>query len=43
VLKIGVLREEGYERDKNPNGPRRQEFSWLHKNKYKKAERTSID
>jgi nitroreductase len=36
VLKIGIPGEEGYGRDKNPNGPRRQEFSWLHKNKYKK-------
>jgi len=38
VLKIGMPGEEGYDRDKNPNGPRRPEFSWLHKNKYKKTE-----
>jgi nitroreductase len=38
VLKIGLPGEEGYARDKNPNGPRRPEFSWLHKNKYKKTE-----
>jgi len=30
VLKIGVPGEEGYPRDKNPYGPRRTEFSWLH-------------
>lgn len=35
VLKIGAPGEEGYERDSNPSGPRRKEFSWLHKNKYK--------
>jgi hypothetical protein len=43
VLKIGIPGEEGFSRETNPNGPRRPEFSWLHKNKYKKAERTSID
>jgi nitroreductase len=37
VLKIGMPGEKGYRRDNNPNGPRRPEFSWLHKNKYKKA------
>jgi nitroreductase len=37
VLKIGVPGEDGYSRENNPNGPRRPEFSWLHKNKYKKA------
>jgi nitroreductase len=34
VLKIGIPGEEGYRRETNPNGPRRPEFSWLHKNKF---------
>lgn len=35
VLKIGVPGEEGYPRENNPYGPKRPEFSWLHKNRYK--------
>ena len=34
VLKIGVPAEEGYARDENPFGPRRPEFSWLHKDRF---------
>ncbi|MEZ4550874.1 MAG: nitroreductase family protein [Desulfobacterales bacterium] len=34
VLKIGVPGEEGYSRDQNPFGPRRPDFSWLHKDRY---------
>jgi len=34
VLKIGVPGEEGYARDQNPFGPRRPDFSWLHKNRF---------
>ncbi len=34
VLKIGVPGEEGYSREENPFGPRRQDFSWLHKDRY---------
>jgi len=34
VLKIGVPGEEGYSREENPFGPRRPDFSWLHKNTY---------
>ena len=34
VLKIGIPGEEGFDRGKNPNAPRRPEFSWLHKDKY---------
>lgn len=34
VLKIGVPGEKGFSRDKNPWGPRRPEFSWLHKNRF---------
>jgi hypothetical protein len=34
VLKIGVLGEEGYPREKNPFAPRRPDFSWLHKDRY---------
>ncbi len=37
VLKIGVPGEEGSDREHNPNGPRRPEFSWLHKNRFEKA------
>jgi nitroreductase len=37
VLKIGVPGEEGFDREHNPNGPRRPEFSWLHRNKFKNA------
>jgi len=37
VLKIGVPAEEGYTRENNPYGPRRPEFSWLHKNRFKNA------
>jgi len=37
VLKIGVAGEQGYQREKNPYAPRRTEFSWLHKNRYKQA------
>jgi len=37
VLKIGVPAEGGFPREKNPYGPRRPEFSWLHKNRYTKA------
>jgi nitroreductase len=32
VLKFGIPGEEGYPSDKNPYAPRRQEFSWLHRN-----------
>ncbi|MFC2022208.1 nitroreductase family protein [Chloroflexota bacterium] len=34
VLVVGVPGEEGYPRDKNPWASKRQEFSWLHKNKF---------
>ena len=34
LLKIGVPGEKGFARDKNPRGPRRPEFSWLHKNSF---------
>jgi len=34
VLKIGVPGEKGHPRDKNPNAPRRPDFSWLHKNRF---------
>jgi nitroreductase len=37
VLKIGVPGEEGHPREKNPYAPRRPEFSWLHKNRFKGA------
>jgi len=37
VLKIGIPGEEGYSRENNPNGPRRPEYSWLHKNKFNNA------
>lgn len=33
VLKIGVPAEEGYSREENPFGPRRPDFSWLHKDR----------
>lgn len=33
VLKIGVPAEEGYSREENLFGPRRPDFSWLHKNR----------
>jgi len=34
ILKIGLPAEEGYDRDQSPYGPRRPEYSWLHKNAY---------
>ncbi|MFZ0449259.1 MAG: nitroreductase family protein [Desulfatiglandaceae bacterium] len=34
VLKIGEPAEEGFPRDKNPSAPRREEFSWLHRNRF---------
>ncbi len=34
VMKFGEPGEEGFPRDKNPSGPRRQEFSWLHRNRF---------
>ena len=34
IMKFGEPAEEGYPRDKNPWGPRREEFSWLHKNRF---------
>ena len=34
LLKIGVPGEKGFARDKNPWAPRRQEYSWLHKNRF---------
>jgi nitroreductase len=34
ILKIGLPGEEGFDREKNPYAPRRQEYSWLHKNRY---------
>lgn len=34
VLKIGVPGEEGFDREHNPNAPRRPEFTWLHRNKF---------
>jgi len=37
VLKIGVPGEEGHPRERNPYAPRRPEFSWLHKNRYKQT------
>lgn len=38
ILKVGVPGEEGCDRNNNPIGARRPEFSWLHKNKYQPAE-----
>jgi nitroreductase len=35
VLKIGVPGEEGYPRDGNPYAPRRPEYSWLHRDRYR--------
>ena len=34
ILKVGMPGEEGYDRNNSPYGPRRPEFSWLHKDKY---------
>ncbi|MFH1487972.1 MAG: nitroreductase family protein [Pseudomonadota bacterium] len=34
LMKFGVPGEEGHARDRNPAGPRRPEFSWLHKNRF---------
>jgi 5,6-dimethylbenzimidazole synthase len=34
VMKFGEPGEEGFPRDKNPDAPRRPEFSWLHRNKF---------
>lgn len=34
ILKVGVPGEEGYDRYDSPYGPRRPEFSWLHKDTY---------
>jgi 5,6-dimethylbenzimidazole synthase len=34
VLKIGLPAEEGYPRENIPYGPRRPEFSWLHRNRF---------
>jgi nitroreductase len=34
ILKVGVPGEEGFDRNNSPYGPRRPEYSWLHKNKY---------
>ena len=35
VLKIGVPGEEGHPRDRNPYAPRRPDFSWLHRDRYR--------
>jgi 5,6-dimethylbenzimidazole synthase len=35
VLKIGVPGEEGYSRERNPYAPRRPDFSWLHRDRYR--------
>lgn len=35
LMKIGVPGEEGHPREKNPFMPRRPEFSWLHRNRFK--------
>lgn len=34
VMKFGEPGEEGFSRDMNPSGPRRSDFSWLHKNRF---------
>lgn len=34
ILKVGVPGEEGYDRYDSPYGPRRPEYSWLHKNRF---------
>ncbi len=34
VLKIGVPGEEEYPRDKNPYHPRREDYSWLHRDRF---------
>jgi nitroreductase len=34
VLKIGVAGHEGFPRENSPYGPRRPEFSWLHRNSF---------
>jgi len=34
ILKVGVPGEEGFDRNDSPYGPRRAEYSWLHKDKY---------
>jgi len=36
VIKFGVPGEEGFPRDKIPYAPRRPEFSWLHKNRFRR-------
>jgi nitroreductase len=35
ILKIGIPGEDGYPREKNPYMPRRPEFSWLHRDRFK--------
>jgi hypothetical protein len=34
LVKFGEPGEEGFPRDQNPSGPRRPEFSWLHKDRF---------
>jgi nitroreductase len=36
IMKIGTPDEKGFERSNNPLGPRRPEFSWLHRNRFGK-------
>jgi nitroreductase len=37
VLKIGVPGEEGHPRDRNPYSPRRPDFSWLHRDRFRRS------
>jgi len=34
LLKVGVPGEKGFARDRNPRGPRRPDFSWLHMDRF---------
>jgi nitroreductase len=36
IMKIGVPAENGFDRENNPYAPRRQDFSWLHQNRFGK-------
>lgn len=36
IMKIGIPAEQGFERGNNPYAPRRQEFTWLHRNGFEK-------
>ncbi len=34
IMKVGIPGEQGFERNNNPYAPRREEFSWLHMNRF---------